>query len=315
MVWYRLLHGVTSPQCPRDNQSTSHPSAGSLKGAGRAPGESSSHLKCCSHPLADRWALLQGTGAASPGHTATVTASRHRRGEEGSNPLILRVEKYQLGDLNDSTEATEESAQWQGGEERKGNQASRPRPPFPRPARLKSPKPPGCAPFPAGDGCSVPMHLRISAHCAHPRSSTPLCSGAAPCPPTSLLPQHIEHSPLALQLLAEMRLSQPTPVGRGMQGTGFPPLCSVHPALTAQKGCSGSREQGFKSRLPPSHPPQPFPKAPSSLAQPWAGGGWPAALPAAPHYSQYRPSVGCRTPRVCAVLQGENSDNIRDIKL
>lgn len=28
------------------------------KGAGRAPGESSFHLKCCSHPLADRWALL-----------------------------------------------------------------------------------------------------------------------------------------------------------------------------------------------------------------------------------------------------------------
>lgn len=106
------------------------------------------------------------------------------------------------------------------------------------------------------------------------------------------------------------------PSGQGDAGNGVPTsVCSAHPALTAQKGCSGSREQGFKSRLPPSHPPQPFPKAPSSLAQPWAGGGWPAALPAAPHYSQYRPSVGCRTPRVCAVLQGENSDNIRDIKL
>lgn len=79
------------------------------------------------------------------------------------------------------------------------------------PARLKSAKPPGSAPFPAGHRCSVPIHLRISPHCAHPRSNTPLCSGAASCPPTSLLPQLIKHSPLAPQLLAEMRLSQQRP--------------------------------------------------------------------------------------------------------
>lgn len=49
-------------------------------------------------------------GAVSPGHTAAVTTGCHSRGGEGSIPLVLRVEKYQLGDLNDSTEATEESA-------------------------------------------------------------------------------------------------------------------------------------------------------------------------------------------------------------
>ena len=88
----------------------------------------------CCHPMPDRRVLWsEGVrerrrgggcrGAVSLGHTAAITAGSHSRGGEGSNPLVLWVEKYQLGDLNDSTEATEESAQRRG-EERNGTRAS-----------------------------------------------------------------------------------------------------------------------------------------------------------------------------------------------
>lgn len=55
----------------------------------------------------------RGGAAEGPrprGKQQPVTACCHSQGGEGSIPLVLWVEKYQLGDLNDSTEATEESA-------------------------------------------------------------------------------------------------------------------------------------------------------------------------------------------------------------
>lgn len=162
------------------------------------------------------------------------------------------MEKYQPGDLNDSTEATEEAAPRRR-EGRKGNRASRLGLP-PRRVGKSAPKPAGSAPLP---GVQHPetAPLLVSPKIEHPvrqegRGST------VPAP----------HSPPAPQLLAEKGLSRQRPHKRGAPGLGFPSLQRRQP----REGCSGSGEGGFKSPLPP---PEPFPKISRQLSAAPGGGG------------------------------------------